>query len=87
MERLTQRDGQGRYSLPEGVGDLQDVIDRLGRFEDFWDKLSADQAEIIRQMEALRQQEKTKTVQFRELMGKKMMNSSLFARFRFYGLE
>lgn len=49
--------------------------------------LAKSQQEISQQMENLRQQDKTQTVQFRELMAKKLTNSQMIAMLQAYGLK
>ena len=63
-----------------------EAISRLARFEDFYDDLVAGQNKISEEMKKLRNEGKTKTVKFRELMAKKMINSNFIILFKTYGL-
>lgn len=95
MERLTQK-GTGReekYILGEQeiaqkpYGYTGGAVDRLGVFEDVYEDLIAAQEHLSAQLEELRLQGKTKSYQFRELMGKKLVNSNILSLFRTYGIQ
>jgi len=64
-----------------------DPLERLARFEDVVAELVADQADISRQLETLRGEGLSKTVRFRELMGRKLMNQHLLVLLRKHGIE
>ena len=64
-----------------------EAISRLARFENFYDDLLASQNKISKELEKLRNEGKTKSVRFRELMGKKMINSNIVILFKTYGLQ
>ena len=63
-----------------------EAINRLARFENFYDDLVASQNKISEEMEKLRNEGKTKSVRFRELMGKKLTNSNILILFKTYRL-
>lgn len=64
-----------------------EVINRLARFENMYDDLVASQNKITEEMEKLRNEGKTKSVRFKELMVKKMTNSNFLIMFKTYGLQ
>jgi len=64
-----------------------EAVSRLAGFENFYDDLVAGQNKISEEMEKLRNEGKTKSVRFRELMGKKMINSNFILLFKTYGLQ
>ena len=63
------------------------AIDRLARYENVHLDLLERQTNVTRQLEVLRAKGQTKTVQFRELLGEKLMNSHLLNLLKIYGLE
>lgn len=69
---------QGGYAGP--------AADRLGAFEEFCLELEDQQREYAAQLEALRRENRTKSVKFRELMGKKLLNSQFLTQLRVRGL-
>jgi hypothetical protein len=63
-----------------------EAIDRLSKFESFYEDVERAQTEISLQLETLRNEGKEKTVQFRELFTKKLVNNNVLAFLRFHGL-
>lgn len=63
-----------------------EAIDRLAKFESFYDEITKAQLEISSQLEALRNEGKDKTVEFKELFTKKLVNNNVMAFLRFHGL-
>ena len=84
MERYTQR-REETWALAEGV-DLSRALDRLGRCEDLFSDLEREQTELAQKLEDLRLQGKNKTVQFKELMARKLVNQQLRLRLEQYRL-
>ena len=83
MERLTVKSGD-RYTVsPE---DMEKAMERLARFEDLTEGLAREQEEIARTLEELRVQGKEKTVQFKELLARKLVNNNLRMAMERYGL-
>ena len=74
MERYTLREG-GRVLCP--TERLEAALERLAAFEDLACGLEEEQQSISRRLEELRGQRKERTVQFRELLAQKLVNSSL----------
>lgn len=93
MERLTREIAQKTYVTdginvkPANGAYAGKAIDRLARFENFYENLKSNQEEVIRKMEPLRKEGKTETVTFRRLMAEKIMNENLISRLGIYGIE
>jgi len=62
-------------------------MDRLEKFEKFYEDLVASQEGISRELEVLRREGKEKSVKFRELLGKKLLNNSILILLKQYGIE
>lgn len=75
MSRLTVFEN-GRYY----VKDVDEAVKKLASYENLREQIEQEQAEIAEKMEALRNQGKQKTVQYRELFGRKLQNSLLLER-------
>ena len=82
MERYTQR-REETWALAEGA-ELSRALDRLGRCEDLLSDLEREQTELAQKLEELRLQGKNKTVQFKELMARKLVNQQLRLRLEQY---
>lgn len=80
MERLTTPGPEGGYT----VADLGEAVARLAQFENAYDHVVLRQAEVMRQMEALKAAGKQKSVQFRELLGEKLMNQNMLILWETY---
>lgn len=83
MERLTEKAGQSYAVPPEKLGE---AVARLAQFEDMVDALVREREEISRELEALREQGKEKTVHFKELLARKLINTNLCQEMERYGL-
>jgi len=93
MERLTKTLGKkdfyiaGELTLnPDVNGYTGAAANRLAAFENLYEDLINKQLQIPQALEKLRNEEKTKTVRFRELMVEKMMNDTILNLFKSYGL-
>lgn len=92
MQRMTQLDEQGRAYLPKErillteQGVEGEAVERLACFEQLYERILASQEDLTVQLAALRKEGKTKTAKFREMMGKKLMQSSLLSIFQAAGL-
>ena len=84
MERYTLREG-GRVLCP--TERLEAALERLAAFEDLACGLEEEQQSISRRLEELRGQRKERTVQFRELLAQKLVNSSLIQLLERKGLK
>jgi hypothetical protein len=69
--------------IREECGYSGDAINRLARYENTIDDLLASQIEIAKGLEKLRNEGKTHSVKFRELMVKKLTNSHILVLFDF----
>ena len=74
MQRYTTREGNEVRVRPE---QLEQALSRLAQFEDMAQGLDREQAEIAQRLEQLRSQGREKTVQFRELLGQKLVNNNM----------
>lgn len=83
MERLTTQGSDGTYTAT----DLNAALEKLARFENAYDYVSTRQAELIRRMEELKAAGKQKSVQFRELLGEKLMNQNMLILWETYGIK
>lgn len=93
MERLTKAAGDNRYFV-EGDKIKQDpngyygeAVERLAVFENMYEGLVRSQSEISKELERLRREGKKNSFKFRELMGKKLINSNTLILLKNYGLE
>lgn len=64
-----------------------DAINKLAQFENMYANLVASQSEISKELERLRNEAKTHTVKFKELMAKKLINNNILILLKTYGLE
>ena len=91
MQRLTKQI-ENRFYLPveylqqDEQGYSGKAIEKLAALENLHEKLLLEQSEFSTKLEQLRQEGKKNSVQFRELMGKKLMNSHVLTLFELYGL-
>ena len=85
MERYTVQK-EGAWVLAEGESSLSRALERLARCEDLLSGLEREQAELSEKLEALKVQGRQKTVQFRELMARKLVNQQLRLRLEEYKL-
>ncbi len=94
MARLTRmQDNNDSYIVDQAVidndvnGYTGEVITKLAKFENIYEDLLASQSQIPKELEKLRNEGKTKSVRFRELMVQKLMNGNIINLFKTYGLE
>jgi len=94
MERLTRVLGNHDLYVVDdltvnhdGNGYTGAAITKLAKFENIYEDLLASQNEISKDLEKLRNEGKTKTVTFRELMVKKLNNVTIINLFQTYGLK
>lgn len=92
MNRMTEKTEHDRYVISADsiqatpLGFTGPAVDRLAVFEDIYQDLLEQQQQISASLEALRQAGKKNSVQFRELMGKKLMNTNTLSLFQARGL-
>ena len=70
----------------EGEYGTGEVIDRLAKFESFYEEIEKNQITISEQLEVLRSEGKDKTVEYKELFTKKLVNNNVMAFLRYHGL-
>ncbi len=85
MERLTKKSEQNKYLIDNSK--IEQVVERLALFENIYEDIVASQSEIHKELEKLRNEGKTKTVKFKELMVKKLTNNNMIIHFEFYGIK
>ena len=91
MKRLTAKTPEGwviprEELVPLDGGMGGPAARRLAAFEEMAQRLLDQQGELSARLEGLRREGKTKTVQFQELMGKKLMNIQTLSLHQAYGL-
>ena len=91
MKRLTAKTPEGwviprEELVPLDGGMGGPAARRRAAFEEMAQRLLDQQEELSARLEGLRREGKTKTVQFRELMGKKLMNIQTLSLLQAYGL-
>ena len=74
MERYTIREG-GAVSVPPEH--MEAALERLARFEDMALGLEREREEISGELASLRDRRKEKTVQFRELLARKLTGQNM----------
>lgn len=75
-----------KYVLTDPANE-QKALSRLGKFENIWERLSAEQEELSQKMEQLRKDNKVNSVQFKELLVKKLTNTNILGLFEVYGIK
>lgn len=91
MPRLTRKLDNGKVFIVnedkvihEVEGYSGDAINKLAKFEDIYDDIIANQSEISKELEKLRNEGKTHSVKFKELLVKKLTNSNILSIFETY---
>ena len=79
IQRLTTKTEDG-YT----AADSQEATDRLGRLEDLYEALYAEQDRISADMERLAQAGRTKSATYRQLVASKMNVTNLISRMEIY---
>ena len=74
MERYTIREGGAVSISPEH---MEAALERLARFEDMALGLEREREEISGELASLRDRRKEKTVQFRELLARKLTGQNM----------
>lgn len=85
MARLTRRGADGTASVEESS--LHDAIQRLAGYEDYFEKLVSGQAAMEQELNQMRAQGKQKTIRFRELLGKKLLEAGLIETMRTHRID
>ena len=82
MERMTQKTENG-YEIRNDVS-LNDAVERLAAFENMYEVLLIEAERAEKKIDQLREQDKTKTVAFRQLFGEKLKLSEMINRVGFW---
>lgn len=64
-----------------------DAINKLAKFENFYDDLISKQGEFPEELEKLRLEGKTHSVKFKQLLANKMTNNNILILLKKYGLQ
>lgn len=93
MNRLTRAlDGNNLYVVEDSKiqhdvnGYSGDAINKLAKFENFYDNLISKQSEITKELEKLKLEGKTRSVKFKQLLANKLTNSNIIILLKTYGL-
>ena len=73
MERQTRKKDNGKYEIIN----IEKAAESLARFEDLYEYVIDRETSIPEELAKLRSEGKEKTLGFRELMGQKLLNTSL----------
>ncbi len=94
MTRLTKEsDIKGVYFIDNEMADHNnngytgEAINKLAKFENIFEDLLSSQVKISEELEILRNQGKTNSLKFKELMVKKLTNNNVLILFKSYGLS
>lgn len=83
MSRLTHRDASGHAVLEASA---EEAAERLALFEDVCDAVTAEHAALGTELDRLRATGKEKSYQFREKMGRKLVDAQVLSLLRVRGL-
>ena len=70
-----------------GSGYSGEAVNKLAKLENMCEDLLANQNEISKKLEALRNEGKTNSYKFKELMAQKLTNTNVISLFKLYGLQ
>ncbi|AHF11461.1 MULTISPECIES: hypothetical protein [Dehalobacter] len=94
MERLTKAlESNGLFIVDDfqiqhdANGYSGEAINKLAKFENFYDDLIFKQSEISMGLEKLRFEGKTNSVKFKQLLTNKMTNHTILILLKTYGLQ
>ncbi|SHE52542.1 hypothetical protein [Alkalibacter saccharofermentans] len=93
MDRyIVKRDGKsyienGELIKKTDIGYCGEAVDRLAKFEDMYELLVKNQDKISKELERLRYEGKTKSLEFKELMTRKLIESNMVVYFKINGIE
>lgn len=94
MERLSipSDTGEGHYLPAETLqkteeGYTGEAAERLAAFENYYESLAAAQPKLAEELETLRAAGKKNSTRFKELLGKKMMESNILLTLQIYGVK
>ena len=84
MKRYTQKTPEGWAVAPE---EREAALERLAAFENAYQALLEQQEELTARMEPLKAAGRQKSAQFRELLGKKLVNQQILLQLEFFGIQ
>ena len=94
MDRMTRKSEEKGCYTTEGItgkfedgGYYGDAVERLAKFENLHTYLMEQKETVARQLDALREAEKTKTYKYREVFSQKLMNDMMVDLMRGFGLK
>ncbi|MDR0966513.1 MAG: hypothetical protein LBM75_08455 [Myxococcales bacterium] len=89
MSRKANISSEGARQLVENSGEALsgDAAGRLARFEDFYEHLIWQRQSIPVELDRLRAEGKTKSRQFKELLGQKLMAETTLSLLARFGIE
>lgn len=94
MKRLTRLSVNNEHYVTDSIegeyaneGYYGEAVEKLAKFEDFYDHLVLRQDAIPVELEKLRSEEKSKTFRYKELFAEKLMNEVLLDQLRGRGLK
>ncbi len=83
MERLTKKVAFGH----ESEATREELITRLGEYEDLYESILADRANAIERMEKLQSEEKTDSVAYRQAVSDRLMFTVIINKLRELGKQ
>lgn len=93
MNRFTKlSDDKKSYGVDKDKVNIEDnicsgeAIDRLGKFEDFYEALVKGQSQVQEELERLRLEGKEKSYRYKELMAKKLTENHILNMLKLYDL-
>lgn len=86
MVRYTKKNPQGGYAVDTKIS-KEETIDRLAAFENTYEALTENIADLEKKLADLKQQGKTNSATFRQLLCKKVNYDNLRTFFSIHGVE
>lgn len=92
MERITKEYGKNIYAIASDKliksekGYIGEAIYKLAIFENIYENLEKEQIKLSEDLEKLRNEDKTNSYKFKELMAKKLSNGITISLFKANGL-
>ena len=82
MERITRKNEAGIK-----VNNIDEALERLSMFEDFYFDLIRQQEEISRQMKEMQENAQTRQYHYREISAQKVTNNVIINILKRYGIK
>ncbi|MDD2480741.1 MAG: hypothetical protein PHC44_06400 [Lutispora sp.] len=76
---------ENKFSV-DSRGYFGEAINRLGKFEDFYEELISGQSQTQKELDKLRSEGKEKSYRYKELMGKKLTENHILNLLKLYDL-